>query len=131
MDTPLLAAAPVTDPHIACPRVSARALGARSDGYLQSSPEYAMKRLLAAGSGPIYQLCKAFRGGERGRWHRPEFTMLEWYRPGFRLERLMDEVQALSMFHDVPVAVEARARGPWVHVAGEWKVRAREEVGHD
>ncbi|MYF30605.1 MAG: EF-P lysine aminoacylase GenX [Gammaproteobacteria bacterium] len=92
VQTPALGAATVTDPAI--DSMCTRMPGAPGR-YLQTSPEYHMKRLLAAGAPSIYQIGPVFRDGERGRWHNPEFTMLEWYRLGFDAARLMDEVADL------------------------------------
>jgi len=83
----------VTDVHLHSLKTSCEAVG--GDLFLQTSPEYAMKRLLAAGSGDVFQICRAFRNAERGRHHNPEFTMLEWYRVGFDHHLLMDEVGEL------------------------------------
>lgn len=91
VETPAVVASPGVDAHLDAPSVD---LG-DSSGFLTTSPEYHMKRLLAAGSGPIHQVGKAWRAGERGRLHEPEFTMLEWYVPGFDDAALRAQTEAL------------------------------------
>ncbi len=95
VETPLLCRQGVTDPAIEPLMVTGGASIGAQPRYLQTSPEYAMKRLLAAGSGPIYQLARAFRDGEAGSRHNPEFSLLEWYRPGMDHHQLMTEVAEL------------------------------------
>lgn len=87
VETPLLSQAPVADPNITPMQAQQR--------WLHTSPEYAMKRLLCAGYGDIYQICKVFRDGEAGARHNPEFTMLEWYRVGWTYTQLISEVAEL------------------------------------
>jgi len=101
VETPVLASHGVTDPNIECVSVP-------GSGFLQPSPEYHMKRLLAAGSGPIYQIARVFRAGEQGQRHNPEFTLLEWYRPGFALTELIDE--CLDLLEEV---LTTRGREYW------------------
>jgi lysyl-tRNA synthetase class 2 len=97
IETPILSHAAPTAPYLDSFTTDYRPLGTeiKQTYYLQTSPEFAMKRLLAAGSGSIYQIAKVFRNGEQGRLHLPEFTMLEWYRPELNLHELIDEVNAL------------------------------------
>ncbi|MGZ5009815.1 MAG: EF-P lysine aminoacylase EpmA [Methylobacter sp.] len=95
VETPLLSHSIGTDPQLEFFTTEYCASPLRQTLFLQTSPEFAMKRLLAAGSGSIYQIGKAFRNGESGRFHNPEFTMLEWYRVGFTLPQLMDEISDL------------------------------------
>ncbi|ATF94453.1 elongation factor P--(R)-beta-lysine ligase [Cedecea neteri] len=97
VETPCMSQATVTDIHLV--PFETRFVGpGHSQGinlYLMTSPEYHMKRLLAAGCGPVFQLCRSFRNEEMGRHHNPEFTMLEWYRPHYDMYRLMNEVDDL------------------------------------
>ena len=94
VETPLLSQATVPDPGIAVFQFPIGA-GDSETRYLQTSPEFAMKRLLAAGAGDIFQISKAFRSGEVGRHHNPEFSLLEWYRLRWDHAALMREVAAL------------------------------------
>ncbi|MCL9685448.1 elongation factor P--(R)-beta-lysine ligase [Legionella maioricensis] len=91
VETPVMAQYGVTDVYLS----NIKAIFREATYCLQTSPEYHMKRLLAAGSGPIFQLARVFRDDELGRWHNPEFTLLEWYQLGVDHHALMDEVDAL------------------------------------
>ena len=88
VETPVLNSCGVTDPHIASLRLTEPPL------WLRTSPEYHMKRLLASAGTDIYQIAKAFRAGEAGSRHQPEFTLAEWYRCGFTLDCMIDETTA-------------------------------------
>ncbi|RIY35210.1 elongation factor P--(R)-beta-lysine ligase [Psittacicella gerlachiana] len=100
VETPILAQAAVTDVHL--DSFTTNYLG--KEYFLNTSPEFHMKRLLAGGSGPIYQICKCFRLEPTSRKHNPEFTMLEWYQPNYSLQRLLDEVEELfKVFFDFTV----------------------------
>jgi len=94
VQTPIAYPYPVTDPYLDAFEINYL----NTKLYLQTSPEYAMKRLLAQGSGPIYQICKAFRDEGSGKFHNPEFLMLEWYRPGFSEQDLVAELNQLLKF---------------------------------
>jgi len=96
VDTPALSQGTVTDVYLEsmtshCSNVEC----GTQTLYLQTSPEFSMKRLIAAGSGCIYQICRAFRDDESGRMHNPEFLLLEWYRMGYDYYQLMSEMDEL------------------------------------
>jgi lysyl-tRNA synthetase class 2 len=105
VDCPILSRAAPIDLHIDVMQVD---VTEKETGYLHTSPEYGMKRLLAAGTGDIYQLCHVFRQGEIGRLHNPEFTMVEWYRLALSFEELIDETAAfIHLFlTDIPVSIQ-------------------------
>ena len=91
VETPILSKSAITDPQLE----SFKTRFKQCEYYLHTSPEFYMKRLLASGSGDIFQIARVFRVDEQGRNHNPEFSMLEWYRLGFDHHALMDEMEAL------------------------------------
>lgn len=91
VETPVMGKFGITDVYLS----NIKAIFRGKSYCLQTSPEYHMKRLLAAGSGPIFQLARVFRDDELGRWHNPEFTLLEWYQLGIDHHQLMDEMDDL------------------------------------
>ncbi|MGP9663433.1 EF-P lysine aminoacylase EpmA [Halomonas sp. AOP22-C1-8] len=109
VETPVLGQGGSTDVHLVSLATQARTDKGQRRLWLQTSPEFHMKRLVAAGSGPIFQLARSFRDGEVGSRHNIEFTMLEWYRPGLSLGELIDETTTL-----VATLLPAFA-GPVVH----------------
>ena len=118
VETPLLALAGSTDPALSSFTLAA------ADGrqwWLQTSPEFAMKRLLAAGSGDIFQICHAFRQEEQSRRHQSEFTLLEWYRVGLDHHGLMDDMVELLSAAGFPLAVERHA----------WSALSLQHLGFD
>lgn len=121
VDTPVLSAAAATDPHIHS--LATRVAGDTGPRFLHTSPEFPMKRLLAAGVGDCWQLARVFRDGEHGRLHNPEFDLLEWYRLGFDDAALMDEVAALVAVvvgpeRPVPSPLRLSYRDAFLELAG-------------
>lgn len=100
VDTPVLSRFAVSDPHVESVEVTLQ-LDPGKPWFLQTSPEYCMKRLLSAGYPDIYEICKVYRDGEAGRHHQPEFTMVEWYRLNFGLNDIMrDTVEFIAKLVD-------------------------------
>jgi len=117
VETPVMARYGVTDVYLENITASFR----KQPYSLQTSPEYHMKRLLAAGSGPIFQLARVFRDDEWGRWHNPEFTMLEWYKPGIDHHALMDEMAEFLQYmlgETVPVLQKITWQAAFMEACG-------------
>lgn len=134
VETPLLCRRGITDPAIE-PLLVTAGVSIDAPRFLQTSPEYPMKRLLAAGSGPIFQIARAFRDGEAGARHNPEFTLLEWYRPGWDHHQLMAEVADLvtrclgerprAAFSYRDAFLHSVGLDPWLASPAELEQRAR------
>ena len=111
IETPYLQTAPNLDPH-----VEPFSLSPDGGPFLHTSPEYQMKKALAAGAGDIFQICRVFRKDPKTPWHRREFTMLEWYRVGQDYRVLMEDAKGLIMY----LVKELRLRPPKINLEGPW-----------
>ena len=127
VETPILSAAGNTEPNIDSfhTRFSGHVDAGSAQRWLRTSPEYPLKRLLAAGVGDCYELGRVFRNGEAGGRHNPEFTMLEWYRVGWDHHRLIEETAALVRAALALVQREARLE------VVDYRSLYRERVGVD
>ncbi len=126
VDTPLLSHSAPIDEHIDVMEVD---LG-KTKGYLHTSPEYAMKRLLSLGIGDIFQLSHVFRLEEHGKLHNPEFTMIEWYRIGFSFEELIKETIALThlFLEDLPAVTYSYKKIFQDHTGLDYTKASREDL---
>ena len=115
VETPILIPAPAPEVHI-------DAIRAHHDAFLQTSPELCMKRLLAAGYPKIFQISRCFRAGERGDFHLPEFTLLEWYHAGIDYQDLMVECEALILFiaHELGLGKTFEYCGKFISLEKPW-----------
>lgn len=121
VETPIVCSSPGVEVHLAALETSV----ARRRMYLTTSPEFHMKRLLAAGMDRVFQVTRAFRAGESGSRHNPEFTMVEWYRTGTDYNAIMDDCEALlaslaGALHGTPVVPEARGVRPAIDLSPPW-----------
>jgi lysyl-tRNA synthetase class 2 len=127
VETPLFVRYPGMEPYLDVFATTWRtALGQSHPGFLTTSPEYAMKKLLAAGIGPIFQVCKSFRNGEEASArHNPEFTILEWYRPEANYEDVMEDCE--DLFRETARRIDPELTGSWryqgqsVDLASPWE----------
>lgn len=121
-DVPALSAAAAQEPQL-------DSLSCGEAGWLHTSPEFGLKRLLAAGIGPVYQLSHVFRAGETGRWHNPEFTMLEWYRPGWAYPAVLAETEALLIDLGVPALERVTFDEAFTRLTGlDWRRASVDEL---
>ncbi|MGO9828636.1 MAG: EF-P lysine aminoacylase EpmA [Myxococcaceae bacterium] len=132
VETPCLVPAPGMEPHISAfevPFIPETDVGRRRMLYLHTSPEYAMKRLLAEGAGPLFQICKVFRNGEVSPTHNPEFTMLEFYRPQADQTAVMADLEAALSAADVALDASGFfARTPYERLTVREAVRRAADV---